>query len=174
MRAVWTSAWSSARSRSCSTATSWTTRTATGNASTSTTDQDSPRPPSEDIMATMVDNNPTLRRGHHGDGWVTHLQQLLSEAARQPVVEETDNFDEHTEHAVIEFQRYHSLKPDGVVGRKTWSALTNTDVRRDLAFAGPGEYHPDRNEMHFAFINAGSVELPVGDFVAYLNVQHEG
>jgi peptidoglycan hydrolase-like protein with peptidoglycan-binding domain len=32
-------------------------------------------------------------------------------------------FGPHTKNAVIEFQKFHSLTADGVVGPKTWQAL---------------------------------------------------
>ena len=59
---------------------------------------------------------PTLRRGDTGE-FVKRLQQLC----QLPVVD--GFFGPKTEAGVREFQRSHSLVPDGIVGPKTWAAL---------------------------------------------------
>jgi len=58
---------------------------------------------------------PTLRRGATGNP-VKEIQSKLSVAA-------TGTFDANTEAAVRQFQREHSLVPDGIVGPRTWATL---------------------------------------------------
>jgi hypothetical protein len=131
-------------------------------------------------------SNPTLRRGHHPDGWVEYLQRLLNEDAAQSIVEEDDKFGEGTEQAVKDFQEKKGLTADGVVGNHTWAALTGepeepaaghhgrhaqADPEFDLAFTGPGEYHADRDELHFTLIVAGDNPIPVGDYNGQVDVQ---
>lgn len=57
-----------------------------------------------------------LKKGHRGKDVVT-LQQLLH-------LQPDGIFGKLTEEAVMEFQREHGLTADGVVGDKTWAAMT--------------------------------------------------
>ncbi|MCX5115389.1 peptidoglycan-binding protein [Streptomyces sp. NBC_00378] len=66
---------------------------------------------------------PTLRTGAQGSA-VTTLQQLLT-AQGHPLTADGE-FGPLTEAAVRAFQAQHSLQADGVVGPKTWNALTTT------------------------------------------------
>ncbi len=70
---------------------------------------------------------PTLRRGSQGDP-VKTVQRDLNLSA-------DGNFSGQTEAAVRNFQRAHSMVPDGIVGPKTWSAL---DAATPPAVAAPG------------------------------------
>jgi hypothetical protein len=134
-------------------------------------------------------SNPTLRRGHHPDGWVEYLQRLLNEDAAQSIVEEDDKFGEGTEQAVKDFQEKKGLKIDGVVGDHTWAALTGepaeaetahhghhghhaqADPEFDLAFTGPGEYHADKDELHFTLLVVSDNPIPVGDYNGQMDVE---
>lgn len=61
---------------------------------------------------------PTLRRGMDG----LEVKELQREVGAAPV---TGFFGTITEGKVMEFQRRHSLTPDGVVGPSTWKAITD-------------------------------------------------
>ncbi|MBE9076804.1 N-acetylmuramoyl-L-alanine amidase [Romeria aff. gracilis LEGE 07310] len=64
---------------------------------------------------------PTLRRGATGD--------LVKQIQRKVRVDIVDGiFGSRTEAAVREFQRKHSLVPDGIVGPKTWAALDDVAI----------------------------------------------
>ena len=67
------------------------------------------------------------------------MQHLLSEAGHP--LEEDGLFGQATLAAVKGFQRRHGLRPDGIVGPRTWSALTNGIPERSR-----GETSPDREE----------------------------
>lgn len=60
---------------------------------------------------------PTLRRGATGD-LVSQVQQKLALATQNGI------FGPETEAALRIFQRNHNLVPDGIVGPKTWAALS--------------------------------------------------
>ena len=47
--------------------------------------------------------------------------------------EDDDYFDFNTKCAVVQFQRYNGLEPDGIVGNNTWKALGNVVL--------PGQAH---------------------------------
>lgn len=66
---------------------------------------------------------PLLREGSRGK-YVTFLQQLL-ESALYPVGNIDGIFGTRTKNAVVAFQRGNNLTADGLVGKNTWSALTN-------------------------------------------------
>ena len=63
---------------------------------------------------------PTIRKGDHG-GYVTELQLALNKLGYDLKVDGV--FGRNTEQAVIDFQINHNLKPDGIVGPKTWNEL---------------------------------------------------
>ena len=65
---------------------------------------------------------PLLRRGSRGSA-VGTLQTQLKKLGF--VLKIDQDFGEATERAVIQFQRQHSLKVDGIVGPMTWDALAN-------------------------------------------------
>ena len=67
------------------------------------------------FAATDGDLGPVLRRGMRGEA-VADLQKRLRILA-------DGIFGPMTQHAVREFQRQSALDPDGIVGRRTWSAL---------------------------------------------------
>lgn len=64
---------------------------------------------------------PTIRRGSTGEA-VHHLQVLLRVIGADITVDGV--FGKATTHQVRLFQRAHKLEVDGVVGRRTWSALS--------------------------------------------------
>ena len=64
---------------------------------------------------------PMLNLTSHGT-MVTRLQNLLSREGF--LLEEDGLFGQATRDAVKEFQRQHQLRVDGIVGPRTWSALT--------------------------------------------------
>ena len=134
-------------------------------------------------------DNPTLHRGSHAPDWVEYLQRLLNEDAAQSLLDEDGQFGELTEQVVKQFQERKGLTPDGVVGNRTWAALTGTAPAPagtghghhhhhgaapefDLAFAGEGEYHADKDELHFPFIAAGDRPIPVSNFSGWVGVLH--
>jgi hypothetical protein len=67
-------------------------------------------------------STPTLRRGSAERDGIARLQALLMSTGLLQGA--SGAFDEETERAVIKFQRAHSLVADGVVGDKTWTALS--------------------------------------------------
>ncbi len=132
-------------------------------------------------------DNPTLHRASHAPEWVEYLQRLLNEAAGQSLLDEDGAFGEQTEQAVKQFQVGKGLTADGVVGGKTWAALTGSTPDAgadhhqhhqhahgapefDLAVAGKGEYHADRDELHVPFIAAGDQPIPVSNFSGWVGV----
>lgn len=68
----------------------------------------------------------TLKIGSKGEE-VKRLQRLLH-------LTDDGIFGEQTEKAVIEYQKAHGLVADGVVGDKTWEALTASDIDIKKAF----------------------------------------
>ena len=70
---------------------------------------------------------PTLRvTSNHPE--VATMQHLLSEAGHP--LEEDGLFGQATLEAVKRFQHRHGLRPDGIVGPRTWSALTSGTPER--------------------------------------------
>lgn len=59
--------------------------------------------------------HPTLKKGSKGNA-VAVLQTLLE-------IDVDGDFGPKTKEAVIQFQKAHNLKPDGIVGPKTWEEL---------------------------------------------------
>ncbi|MBW4631151.1 MAG: peptidoglycan-binding protein [Iphinoe sp. HA4291-MV1] len=65
---------------------------------------------------------PTLKKGLKTEG-VRFLQQILILRYKYKITFDAD-FGNKTEDAVKDFQRKHNLNQDGVVGVKTWRALS--------------------------------------------------
>ncbi len=63
---------------------------------------------------------PTLRPWDAGDG-VAELQELLRAFGFKVAV--TGEFDSHTEDCTLIFQKRWGLRPDAIVGPKTWAAF---------------------------------------------------
>lgn len=83
-----------------------------------------PSEPSDD-----KESLPTLRRGDRGEK-VQFLQTILVEEGFDIGKTGIDGiFGAKTEEAVKEFQKKNRLVADGVVGKKTWKALTERDER---------------------------------------------
>ena len=72
------------------------------------------------------------------------VQHLLSEAGHP--LEEDGLFGQATLEAVRAFQRQHGLRPDGIVGPRTWSALTNGTPERPRSEASPRREEPQEAE----------------------------
>lgn len=73
------------------------------------------------------DRYPTLRRGRQGEA-VKRAQKHLARwnlGITRPKVD--GDFGKSTAKATRQFQVAHHLKPDGVIGRKTWAALRRKD-----------------------------------------------
>ncbi len=68
------------------------------------------------IPAEDGEGRPTLRRGDSGDP-VKEIQRKLG-------IPDDGDFGSSTEAAVRQFQRGHELVPDGIVGPRTWAALS--------------------------------------------------
>jgi peptidoglycan hydrolase-like protein with peptidoglycan-binding domain len=73
-------------------------------------------------VVVQVTGNPTLRRGSKG-GYVKELQTLLNYATFGARLTVDGIFGSLTEIAVIQYQKLHGLKADGIVGKETWAAL---------------------------------------------------
>jgi peptidoglycan hydrolase-like protein with peptidoglycan-binding domain len=70
-----------------------------------------------------VPSKPTIRRGSRGP-YVVECQNDLIKLLYDVGPKGADGiFGAKTEEAVKSFQRDHDLKPDGIVGSATWSAL---------------------------------------------------
>jgi peptidoglycan hydrolase-like protein with peptidoglycan-binding domain len=67
------------------------------------------------IPAADSEGRPTLRRGATGD--------LVKEVQTKVGVTVNGTFDADTEAAVRNYQRDHSLVPDGIVGPRTWASF---------------------------------------------------
>lgn len=65
------------------------------------------------IPAKDANDRPTLRRGGQGP--------LVEQIQRKLGIQDDGNFGGLTEAAVRQFQRNHSLVPDGIVGPRTWA-----------------------------------------------------
>lgn len=64
-----------------------------------------------------------LKKGDKGPE-VRKLQRLLNGTMTpSPNLGEDGDFGQKTHNALLQFQRLHSLKPDGIVGPHTWTAL---------------------------------------------------
>lgn len=68
-----------------------------------------------------IPNKPTVRRGSKGE-YVTLLQELLS--VNGYILKVDGDFGPTTEKTVKAFQQANGLTVDGIVGPKTWEALT--------------------------------------------------
>jgi len=79
-----------------------------------------PRPAGTAPSRSVVRPNPTLRRGAYGDQ-VTHLQRALNVFDQRLV--DDGVFGRRTRHAVISFQSFWGLVPDGIYGHKSAAAL---------------------------------------------------
>src|SRR3954468_10537145 len=77
-------------------------------------------------------SHPVLRMNTGSKGDVTLLQTRLNEDGASLTV--SGLFDQETKAAVIAFQGRHGLKPDGIVGIRTWGALDELERR---GIAGP-------------------------------------
>jgi hypothetical protein len=74
-----------------------------------------------------ADRYPTLKKGDHGDAVKraqTHLHRWNVGLTRP---KPDGDFGEGTKKAVVQFQKVHGLKPDGVVGHSTWMQLRQKD-----------------------------------------------
>ena len=77
----------------------------------------------------LKDDPPTLKLG--SEGWqVKRLQQHLRRHGLFPEEAQIDgDFGEVTKAAVIAFQEFADLNPDGIVGPMTWRALQAAEIR---------------------------------------------
>ncbi|ODR93794.1 peptidoglycan-binding protein [Methyloceanibacter stevinii] len=73
------------------------------------------------------DKRPVLHRGSVGEA-VGDLQEQLHELGYPLAID--GDFGPATELAVMEFQSAHRLKADGIVGKKTWTALERTAKKK--------------------------------------------
>ncbi len=99
-------------------------------------------------------STPTLRRGSTERDGIARLQALLMSTGH--LQEATGTFDDRTERAVLAFQRSRSLIADGVVGDKTWTALSaqTGDAQEQIAqrFIGDEDFEAAATTL--------AVELP--------------
>lgn len=75
------------------------------------------------VIVVETDALPELRKGSKGDV-VKELQTLLNySSVISPPLKIDGSFGTKTEEAVIQFQITRGLKPDGIVGQRTWTEL---------------------------------------------------
>lgn len=79
------------------------------------------RPVAKQPVLTPAQYYPTLKRGITSD-YVLHWQRFLN-ISGYFCGNEDGVFGANTEAAVKQWQAAHGLKPDGIIGAKTWSAL---------------------------------------------------
>jgi len=72
------------------------------------------------LSGAAPDTRPVLHRGSVGEA-VGDLQVQLRDMGYPLAID--GDFGPATELAVMEFQSAHRLKPDGIVGKKTWTVL---------------------------------------------------
>lgn len=84
------------------------------------------------------DSLPTIRKGSKGDAVVT-LQTALN-AAGYDCGAADGIFGKNTKKAVEAFQKAHSLTVDGIVGRKTWTALGLMPPEPHVDFVQPPNF----------------------------------
>jgi Putative peptidoglycan binding domain len=84
-----------------------------------------------------IASNPTLKGGSRGDLVVWAQEHLLAAGQSVPV---TGIFGKVTRAAVREFQASAGLRPDGVIGQRTWTALLRYEPVRYL-WAGKRATH---------------------------------
>lgn len=80
----------------------------------------------------VIPVNPTLRIGSKGSPVVT-LQNKLNQNGANLVAD--GNFGVKTQTALIAFQKWHGLAPDGVCGKMTWQAFDMVDIVTSIANA---------------------------------------
>src|SRR5262249_15471356 len=90
------------------------------------------------MLARLVEDkkptHPVLRVGSGKRADIEHLQTRLNEDGADPVLAVSGKFDAATKAAVVAFQGRHGLKPDGIVGIRTWGVL---DELERQGIAGP-------------------------------------
>lgn len=109
-------------------------------------------------------NISTLRRGDQGDA-VADLQMLMNAKFGYKLDIDGD-FGKATETAVKDFQKKHSLTPDGVVGRKTWTALGVKDINVPDNNVGDNARLPADNGNNEAAEQPPTICIPYADFQA--------
>jgi murein L,D-transpeptidase YcbB/YkuD len=77
-----------------------------------------------------VSSGVSLKKGMHDDRVKSLRKRLAVSGDLSATNLNNDHFDTHLEKAIFQFQRQHSLMPDGVVGRKTIAALNVTVTKR--------------------------------------------
>src|SRR5690606_39693323 len=82
------------------------------------------------IWMALRGKRPSLRRGDEGED-VRELQEKLASFG-YPVGEIDGRFGYLTEDALMEFQRDHRLRVDGIAGPQVWAALDAGVPRRRL------------------------------------------
>jgi Putative peptidoglycan binding domain len=130
-------------------------------------------------------NEPTLRPGDQSvDGWVEYLQTQLK-LLGGGVINIPDSFqpngvfDDETERYVREFQQYHHVQVDGVVGDETWNVLHGNVDDRDphadgraphsyveesprLEWENDGHYDVSTDSYTYIAMNVGQTEVGPG------------
>lgn len=130
-------------------------------------------------------NEPTLRPGDQSvDGWVEYMQTQLK-LLGGGVINIPDSFqpngvfDDETERYVREFQQYHHVQVDGVVGDETWNVLhgfaDNVDPHADgraphtyveetprLEWENDGHYDVSTDSYTYIAMNVGQTEVGPG------------
>lgn len=99
-----------------------------------------------------------LKKGDSGE-LVKILQRFLG-------INDDGVFGKNTENAVIAFQKNNRLKPDGIVGKKTWEVLeiASTDLSEDVIktenglvikpnFLDADEYHNTKTKKEYVFLH---------------------
>ena len=130
-------------------------------------------------------NEPTLRPGDQSvDGWVEYMQTQLKllgggVTSIPDSFQPNGVFDEETERYVREFQQFHHVQVDGVVGDETWNVLhgniDNLDPHADgrtphtyveetprLEWENDGHYDVTTDSYTYIAMNVGQTEVGPG------------
>jgi hypothetical protein len=130
-------------------------------------------------------NEPTLRPGDQSvDGWVEYLQTQLKLLGGGVIsipdsYQPSGTFDDETERYVREFQQYHHVQVDGVVGDETWNVLHGNVDDRDphadgraphsyveetprLEWENDGHYDVTTDSYTYIAMNVGQSEVGPG------------
>ena len=124
---------------------------------------------------------PTLNTGSTGED-VKYLQQVLNATVADNKLVVDGDFGLSTQEAVIVFQKYYGLIPDGIVGFNTWSVI-DAIIRPTLRLGSTGEdiiYLQNRlNGIGFGYLVVDgtfgvSTEEAVKNFQRYYSLTVDG
>jgi peptidoglycan hydrolase-like protein with peptidoglycan-binding domain len=109
----------------------------------------------DEIVFTVADTAPVLRRGEHGD-WVRYLQQLLETVGHKPGAINS-SFGSETEQAVKAFQNWVPMAATGVVDKATWEKLISSAETLEYADSARGSVAHSKDADHTKLDAGGEV-----------------